>query len=348
MTQLITAVGILVMMLRISKLLTLIAVIMVPLSLLVSMGIITASGRNFKKQQEKLGSLNGFIEEMYNGQYVIQAFNYSGRAKAEFEQINEELCESARSAETFSGIISPITSLVNNFGYMLSAAIGCMFAISGKLTIGNVRSMLQYIRNFSQPFTSIAGMAGNLGAAMAAGQIVAIVGPTGAGKTTLINLLMRFYEINSGTITVDGVDTREMTRKELRSRFGMVLQDTWLFEGTIEENLAYSKDGLTHEQLVEAARSAQADGFIRTLPDSYNMVLSKGSENISQGEKQLLTIARAIVSDPEIMILDEATSNVDTHTELIIQTAMARLMKGRTSFVIAHRLSMIRDADMIL
>lgn len=402
-TQLITAIGIFLMMLKISKVLTIIAVVMVPLSLIASMGVIKASGKSFGEQQEKIGKINGFIEEMYNGQYVVQAFNYQDRAIEQFEAINQSLCQSAKAAEISSGAVTPIITLINNFGYVISAALGCLFALNGQMTIGNIQSMLQYTKNFSQPFTSIAGMAGSLGAALAAGnrifelldaeeeipdpeqgtvpavktgtvefqhvafgytpdnllmtdvnikveagQKVAIVGPTGAGKTTLINLLMRFYEVNSGKIIVDGVDTKAMTRKELRSHFGMVLQDTWLFEGTIEDNLRYGKNGLSHDDIVTAAKSACADGFIRTLPNSYAMMLSKGAENISQGERQLLTIARAIASDPEIMILDEATSNVDTHTELIIQTAMARLMKGRTSFVIAHRLSTIRDADMIL
>ena len=402
-TQVITAVGILLMMLRINPWLTLIAVVMVPLSLIASLGVMKSSAKHFGKQQELLGQMNGFIEEMYNGQSVVQAFNYQERAKLDFEKLNRELQHSSQSAEIASGKISPITSLVNNAGYVVSAVLGCLFVLSGKMTVGNVQSMLQYTKQFSQPFTSIAGMAGSLGAAMAAtkrifelldaeeetpdpkigkvpetsagavefrhvsfgyvadtllmkdvnvtvkpGQKVAIVGPTGAGKTTLINLLMRFYEINSGEILVDGVNTKEMTRKDLRNHFGMVLQDTWLFEGSIMENLAYSREGLTENEVIAASKAACADGFIRTLPGAYDMELSKGAENISQGERQLLTIARAMVSDPEIMILDEATSNVDTHTEQKIQLAMSQLMKGRTSFVIAHRLSTIKDADMIL
>ena len=402
-TQVITAVGILLMMLRINPWLTLIAVVMVPLSLIASLGVMKSSAKHFGKQQELLLQMNGFIEEMYNGQSVVQAFNYQERAKLDFEKLNRELQHSSQSAEIASGKISPITSLVNNAGYVVSAVLGCLFVLSGKMTVGNVQSMLQYTKQFSQPFTSIAGMAGSLGAAMAAakrifelldaeeetpdpkignvpetsagavefrhvsfgyvadtllmkdvnvtvkpGQKVAIVGPTGAGKTTLINLLMRFYEINSGEILVDGVNTKEMTRKDLRNYFGMVLQDTWLFEGSIMENLAYSREGLTENEVIAASKAACADGFIRTLPGAYDMELSKGAENISQGERQLLTIARAMVSDPEIMILDEATSNVDTHTEQKIQLAMAQFMKGRTSFVIAHRLSTIKDADMIL
>ncbi len=402
-TQVITAIGILLMMLRINLWLALIAVIMVPISIISALGVMKASSKHYGKQQELLGDLNGFIEEMYNGQSVVQAYNYQERANRKFDELNQALQSSAQSADIASGAISPITSLVNNAGYVVSAVLGCLFVLSGKMTVGNVQAMLQYTKQFSQPFTSIAGMAGSFGAAMAAanrifdlldaeeeipdpengkvpqvsggavefshvafgytkdrllmtdvnvsvkpGQKVAIVGPTGAGKTTLINLLMRFYEINSGEITVDGVNTKDMTRKELRSHFGMVLQDTWLFEGTIADNLSYSRDGLTEEQVVTAAQAAGADTFIRTLPSGYDMVLSQGAENVSQGERQLLTIARAFAADPEIMILDEATSNVDTHTEQMIQKAMAQLMKGRTSFVIAHRLSTIKDADMIL
>lgn len=402
-TQVITAIGILLMMLRISPWLTLIAVIMVPLSLMASAGVMKASARHYGDQQELMGQMNGFIEEMYHGQSVIQTYNYQQRANRDFDALNCALQNSSQRAETASGTISPLTSLVNNAGYVVIAVIGCLSVLSGRMTVGNVQAMLQYTKQFSQPFTSIANMAGSFGAAMAAarrifdlldaeeeipdpepgqqpqitggtvdfrhvafgytpdkllmqdvnfsvepGQKIAIVGPTGAGKTTLINLLMRFYEINSGEILVDGIDIRKMTRQELRSHFGMVLQDTWLFEGTIWENLAYGRDGITEDEIVAAAEAACADGFIRTLPGSYNMVLSEGAENISQGERQLLTIARAFGSDPGILILDEATSNVDTHTEQKIQKAMARLMKGRTSFVIAHRLSTIKDADVIL
>lgn len=309
------------------------------------------------------------MEEMYNGQSIVQTFNYQERAKMRFSQLNEALKTSSRKAETTAGAISPITTLVNNLGYVLCAAIGCLWAIAGKIAVGNVQAMLEYTWRFAEPFSAIAGMVGSFGAAASAGnrifslldaeeeqpdakecivpsdrsgqvtfenvtfgytpdrllmhginltvkpgQKVAVVGPTGAGKTTLINLLMRFYEVNGGSIQVDGVKITDMSK----------------------------------EKIVEAARSACAHSFIKTLPGGYEMFLSKGAENISQGERQLLTIARAIASDPEIMILDEATSNVDTHTEVLIQKAMAELMKGRTSFVIAHRLSTIRDADMIL
>lgn len=402
-TQIITAIGIFIMMIMISPKLTFIPVLMVPLSLISAAGVMKASGRHYGCQQEFLGKLNGYIEEIYNGQQVVQLFNYQQKAKEKFEELNQKLRDSARKAETTAGAISPITTLVNDLGYVLCAAIGCIWAIAGKITVGNVQAMLEYTRKFAEPFSSLAGMAGSIGAAAAAGkriftlldeeeevpdatirlvpkehegsvtfhnvsfgytenrllmknvnlnvksgQKVAIVGPTGAGKTTLINLLMRFYELNGGSISVDGIDIKEMSRKELRSRFGMVLQDTWLFEGTISANIGYAKENMEKEKIISAAKSACAHSFIKTLPGGYDMILSKGAENISQGERQLLTIARAIAADPEIMILDEATSNVDTHTEMLIQKAMQELMKGRTSFVIAHRLSTIRDADIIL
>ena len=402
-TQIITAIGILFMMLAISPKLTIIPVIMVPLSLLSAAGVMKSSGKHYEKQQQMLGQLNGYIEEMYNGQLIIQSFNYQERAKEQFSSLNKELQSSSYKAETTAGSVSPITTLVNDMGYVVCAAIGCLRAISGLITVGNVQAMLEYTRRFAEPFSSLAGMAGSFGAAKAAGdrifalldaeeelpdtehgiipkdrsgsvtfqnvqfgytpdrllmngvnltikpgQKVAIVGPTGAGKTTLINLLMRFYEIGGGRISVDGVNICDMPRNELRDRFGMVLQDTCLFEGTIADNLGYAEENMDRDKIIAAAKSACAHSFIKTLPGGYDMKLSKGAENISQGERQLLTIARAIASDPEIMILDEATSNVDTHTEVLIQRAMAQLMKGRTSFVIAHRLSTIRDADMIL
>ena len=402
-TQITTAVGVLVMMLAISPALTVIPVVMVPLSLLSAAGVMKASEKHYGQQQNLLGSLNGYVEEMYNGQQVVQAFNHQKQAKKKFRALNEALRDSARKAEVTAGSVSPITTLVNDMGYVVCAAIGCLWAIAGKIAVGNVQAMLEYTWRFAEPFSSLAGMVGSFGAAAAAGgrifalldaeeeipdpqspavpkehngrvvfhqvkfgytpdrllmkgvdlavepgQKVAIVGPTGAGKTTLINLLMRFYEINGGSIQVDGADIRQMSRAELRDRFGMVLQDTWLFEGTIADNIAYAETDMDREKVIASARSACAHSFIKTLPGGYDMVLSKGAENISQGERQLITIARAIASDPEILILDEATSNVDTHTEVLIQKAMAELMKGRTSFVIAHRLSTIRDADMIL
>lgn len=402
-TQVITAVGILFMMLSISPKLTLIPVIMVPLSLLSAAGVMKSGGKHYERQQALLGELNGYIEEMYNGQQIVQAFSYQNKATEQFHALNEALKSSSYKAETTAGAVSPITTFVNDMGYVTCALIGCLRAVGGFIAIGNVQAMLEYTHQFAEPFSSLAGMAGTFGAAKAAGdrifalldaeeelpeaentvvpeersgsvtfqnvqfgytkdrllmkdvnltvkpgQKVAIVGPTGAGKTTLINLLMRFYEVNSGAISVDGVNIKDMSREELRSRFGMVLQDTWLFEGTIADNLGYAAENMDRDSIIAAAKSACAHNFIKTLPDGYDMKLSKGAENISQGERQLLTIARAIASDPEIMILDEATSNVDTHTEILIQRAMTQLMKDRTSFVIAHRLSTIRDADMIL
>lgn len=402
-TQVATAVGVLLMMIAISPVLSLIPIVMVPLSLFSAAGVMKASEKHYRRQQELLGQLNGYVEEMYNGQSVVQTFNYQKRAKEEFAKLNEDLKISSQKAETTAGTVSPITTLVNDLGYVLCAAIGCLWAIVGKITVGNVQAMLEYTWRFAEPFSAIAGMVGSFSAACAAGnrifslmdaeeevpdpeecvvpqknsgsvtfqnvsfgytpdrmlmkninltvkpgQKVAVVGPTGAGKTTLINLLMRFYELNSGSILVDGVKITDMSREELRNRFGMVLQDTWLFEGSIADNIGYAKDHMEKEKIKTAAKSACAHSFIKTLPGGYDMVLGKGAENISQGERQLLTIARVIAADPEIMILDEATSNVDTHTEVLIQKAMAELMKGRTSFVIAHRLSTIRDADMIL
>lgn len=402
-TQVTTAIGVLLMMIAISPTLSIIPIVMVPLSLFSAAGVMKASEKYYQQQQGLLGELNGYIEEIYNGQDVVQTFNYQERAKNHFSKLNEKLKISSQKAETTAGAISPITTLVNDLGYVLCAAIGCLWAIVGKITVGNVQAMLEYTWRFAEPFSTIAGMVGSFSAANAAGnrifalldaeediadkencivpksnkgsvsfenvsfgyspdhllmkrihlnvlpgQKVAIVGPTGAGKTTLINLLMRFYEVNSGSILVDGVKTSDITREELRNRFGMVLQDTWLFEGTIRDNIGYAEDDMPMERIVASAKSACAHNFIKTLPGGYEMMLNKGAENLSQGERQLLTIARALASDPEIMILDEATSNVDTHTELLIQRAMAELMKGRTSFVIAHRLSTIRDADMIL
>ena len=402
-TQVTTAIGVLLMMIAISPTLSIIPIVMVPLSLFSAARVMKASEKYYQQQQGLLGELNGYIEEIYNGQDVVQTFNYQERAKNHFSKLNEKLKINSQKAETTAGAISPITTLVNDLVYVLCAAIGCLWAIVGKITVGNVQAMLEYTWRFAEPFSTIAGMVGSFSAANAAGnrifalldaeediadkencivpksnkgsvsfenvsfgyspdhllmkrihlnvlpgQKVAIVGPTGAGKTTLINLLMRFYEVNSGSILVDGVKTSDMTREELRNRFGMVLQDTWLFEGTIRDNIGYAEDDMPMERIVASAKSACAHNFIKTLPGGYEMMLSKGAENLSQGERQLLTIARALASDPEIMILDEATSNVDTHTELLIQRAMAELMKGRTSFVIAHRLSTIRDADMIL
>lgn len=403
-TQPIMAIGILIMLFSINGWLALIAVATIPLTFLVSGGTLKASSISFDKQQKLLGDLNGYVEEMYNGQNVVTSFNYQKKANERFKEINELLRKSSNKAEATSGAVMPLTTVVNMIGCAVTALVGCIFALKGGMLLGGVQSAMQYVESFQQPFTTFASMAGQISAAMAAGgrimelldadeevkdpesgkvpekadgsvdfkhvkfgylpdkllmtdvsvhvepgQKIAIVGPTGAGKTTLINLLMRFYEINGGEIWVDGVNSKEMTRQELRRHFGMVLQDTWLFEGTIRDNLKYSTEReVSDEEMEAAAKSVCADTFIHTMPGGYDMMLSKGAENISQGQRQLLTIARAIIANPEIMILDEATSNVDAHTEQVIQNAMATLMKGRTSFVIAHRLSTIRDANVIL
>ena len=403
-SQAISLVGVLIMLLIVNAWLALIAVLMIPGILLLTGPVQKKSGKHYADQQNQLGDVNGFVEEIYNGQNVITSFNYQKRATNHYDEINENLRKTAKSAERYAGFVMPLTQMVSYIGYAAAAIVGCIFAMKGTMTVGNVQSALQYINNFQQPFTTVSQMAGQLSSGLAAGGRIfdlldaeeevpdpedgkvpevcdgsvefrhvqfgytpdnllmkdvslkvepglkcAIVGPTGAGKTTLINLLMRFYEINGGEILVDGVNTTEMTRHELRTHFGMVLQETWLFEGTIRDNLKYGTDReVSEEEMIAAAKSVCADNFIRTMPGGYDMMLSKGTENISQGQRQLLTIARAIIADPEIMILDEATSNVDAHTEQTIQEAMATLQKGRTSFVIAHRLSTIRDANMIL
>ena len=403
-TAVITMIGVLIMLLSINGWLTLIAVAIIPATFLTSIPVMKRGAKSFADQQALLATVNGYVEETFDGQNVVSSFNYQKKAEAEFDVLNEELSTKAEKAEKYSGTITPLTQMVNNIGYAASGLVGCLLVLDGQLTVGSIQSALQYTKTFQQPFTTFAQMSSQLSTAVAAsqrifslldaeeeipdaehgqvpancdgtvefkhvqfgyspdnllmtdvsfqvkpGQKIAIVGPTGAGKTTLINLLMRFYEIGGGEILVDGVNTKEMTRHELRKHFGMVLQDTWLFEGTILDNLKYSTDReVSMEEIEAATKSVCADTFIRTMPGGYDMELSKGAENISQGQRQLLTIARAILADPEIMILDEATSNVDAHTEQAIQNAMAVLLKGRTSFVIAHRLSTIRDANVIL
>lgn len=407
MTQLITSmltlVGIIVMMLRISGWMTLIAFVTLPVSAYVAKLIATRSQKHFKDQQKQLGELNGHVEEMYTGHNIVKAFGREQQSIAHFDKVNDELYQSGYKAQFISGLIFPLLGFINNIGYVLIAVVGGIFVTNGRINVGDIQAFIQYSKQFTQPILQTANIAnilqstvaaaervfevldeeeesidpvnaksiaraegdvtfenvkfgynaetpliGNMNIDVKKGQTVAIVGPTGAGKTTLVNLLMRFYEINEGRITVDGVDTRDMKRSDLRSMFGMVLQDTWLFNGTIQDNIAYGREGASETDIVRAAKAAFADHFIRTLPEGYKTVLNEEASNISQGQKQLLTIARAILADPAILILDEATSSVDTRTEVQIQQAMSRLMEGRTSFVIAHRLSTIRNADLIL
>jgi ATP-binding cassette, subfamily B, multidrug efflux pump len=400
-TSIVTIVGIIIMMLSISPLLTLISIISLPLSIFAIRPILKRSQKHFADQQRKLGQLNGHIEEIYTGHQVVKAFGYEKKASAQFTEVNEELYKAGSKAQFISGIIMPVMFFIGNLSYVLISVVGGILVTQRSISIGDIQAFITYSKQFTQPITQTANIANIIQSTVAAaervfelldeeeemkeqttvnikrangavsfehvdfgygeemliedmnidvlpGQTVAIVGPTGAGKTTMINLLMRFYELNGGKITIDGLDTRNMSRHDLRKNFGMVLQDTWLFNGTIKENIAYGKNGATDEEIFAAARTAHADHFIRTLPDGYETILNEEASNISQGQKQLLTIARAVLADPPIMILDEATSSVDTRTEVFIQKAMNRLMEGRTSFVIAHRLSTIKDADLIL
>lgn len=400
-TSIVTIVGIIIMMLSISPLLTLISIISLPLSIFAIRPILKRSQKHFSDQQRKLGQLNGHIEEIYTGHQVVKAFGYEKKASAQFTEVNEELYKAGSKAQFISGIIMPVMFFIGNLSYVLISVVGGILVTQRSISIGDIQAFITYSKQFTQPITQTANIANIIQSTVAAaervfelldeeeemkeqttvnikrangavsfehvdfgygeeiliedmnidvlpGQTVAIVGPTGAGKTTMINLLMRFYELNGGKITIDGLDTRNMSRNDLRKNFGMVLQDTWLFNGTIKENIAYGKNGATDEEIFAAARTAHADHFIRTLPDGYETILNEEASNISQGQKQLLTIARAVLADPPIMILDEATSSVDTRTEVFIQKAMNRLMEGRTSFVIAHRLSTIKDADLIL
>lgn len=401
-TSVVTIVGVVVMMLTISPLLTLICLVTLPLSAVVTAMIAKRSQGYFVGQQRSLGELNGHVEEMYAGHRIVKAFGHEARSIEKFEDMNGRLYEMGWRAQFVSGVMMPLMSLIGNIGYVFICVVGGILVAGQRIAIGDVQAFIQYARQFSMPITQAANIANIIqstvasaervfelldeteetdGAAAAVpdrpqgavsfrhvrfgyspeaplmddlnlevkpGQTVAIVGPTGAGKTTLVNLLMRFYEIQGGRIAIDGRDIRELERGELRSLFGMVLQDTWLFNGTIRDNIAYGREQASEEEIVRAAAAAHADHFIRTLPDGYDTVLNEEASNLSQGQKQLLTIARAVLADPSILILDEATSSVDTRTEIQIQDAMSRLMEGRTSFVIAHRLSTIRNADLIL
>lgn len=435
-TSVITIIGVIVMMLTISPLLTLICLMTLPLSAIIAMRIAKRSQGYFIGQQRSIGELNGHVEEMYAGQKIIKVFGHEQKSVEQFRTINDKLYESSWRAQFISGIIMPLMGFIGNIGYVLISVVGGIMVAGARIAIGDVQAFIQYARQFSHPIAQASNIANiiqstiasaervfelmdeeeeepdrrleteaeranriassaedkdagvegvgvkeqsgqataiapqvrgevvfrnvrfgyhpndilmnNLNIDVAPGQMVAIVGPTGAGKTTIVNLLMRFYETQGGSITIDGVDIRDYERGKLRSLFGMVLQDTWLFNGTIRDNIAYGREGATEEEVVQAAVAAHADHFIRTLPDGYDTVLNEEASNISQGQKQLLTIARAILADPRILILDEATSSVDTRTEVHIQKAMATLMQGRTSFVIAHRLSTIQGADKIL
>ncbi len=402
-TSIVTVLGVLVMMLTISWQMTLVALLIVPLSLVVVMQIVRNSQRFFSQQQEYLGNVNGHVEEMFGGHTIVKAFNGEKKSIERFEQYNTALYGSAWKAQFFSGIMMPIMSFIGNLGYVGVTILGGWLAIRGAITLGDIQAFIQYVRSFTQPITQLANISNVLQQTVAAaervfeflaveeqaaetsqpvrleqvrgevefrnvhfgylpdkpvirdfsthiqpGRKVAIVGPTGAGKTTIVKLLMRFYDVQQGEIWVDGINIQNFNREDLRCMFGMVLQDTWLFNGTLADNIRYGREQASEEDVVRAARAAHVDHFIRTLPDGYNMVLNEEVTNISQGQKQLLTIARAILADPAMLILDEATSSVDTHTELLIQRAMDTLMQGRTSFIIAHRLSTIRNADTIL
>ena len=416
-TQLITSatsiIGILVMMLSISWQLTLVALCIIPVSLIFVITIVKHSQKYFMQQQEYLGHVNGHIEEMYGGHIVMKAFSGEERSVEAFGAYNDKLYTSAWKSQFLSGLMMPVMNFVSNLGYVVICLLGSMMATGGAMTLGDIQAFTQYVRQFTQPITQVANISNMLqqttaaaervfeflaeeeepadqaivsvnktdapdtddcfhvqgsvqfahvhfgyspdkiiindfSAQIEAGQKVAIVGPTGAGKTTMVKLLMRFYDVNEGAILIDGNDIRSFARNDLRDLFGMVLQDTWLYNGSILENIRYGREDATDEEVYQAAKAAQIDHFVRTLPGGYSMELNEEASNVSQGQKQLLTIARAILSDPKILILDEATSSVDTRTEVLIQKAMDNLMKGRTSFIIAHRLSTIRDADLIL
>lgn len=401
-TSVTTLIGVFIMMMTISPLMTLIALVILPISAFLISVVVKHSQKYFKAQQEYLGDINGTIEESYSGHTIIKAFNREEKVNQDFQETNAKLYSSAWKSQFLSGLMQPIMTFVGNLGYVAVAVTGSMLAVAGSITVGDIQAFIQYVRSFTQPITQIAQVFNMLQSMAAAaerifefldeeeepvtespvrledikgevefehvrfgydpqkpvihdftchvepGSMVAIVGPTGAGKTTMVKLLMRFYDVDSGCIKVDGENVKDFERRNLREAFGMVLQDTWLFKGTIMENIRYGRLNATDEEVIAAAKAANADHFIRTLPGGYAMELNEEASNVSQGQKQLLTIARAILADNRIMILDEATSSVDTRTEQHIQDAMANLMKGRTSFVIAHRLSTIRDADVIL
>ena len=402
-TSVTTVIGVIIMMFSINWLMTLVALTIVPISMVIISLVIKKSQVYFKEQQDYLGHVNGHVEEMYGGHVVMKAFNGEQKSIEKFITYNDKLYDSAWISQFLSGLMMPVMTFVGNLGYVAVTILGGWLAIRNAITVGDIQAFIQYVRSFTQPISQLANISNVLQQTAAAaervfefldedeevpetetplqlpalegcvefqhvrfgynpdkvvikdfsaiaqpGQKVAIVGPTGAGKTTLVKLLMRFYDVDSGSIKIDGHDIREFSRRDLRNMFAMVLQDTWLFNGTVMENIRYGRSEATDAQVYAAANAARVDHFIRTLPESYNMVLNEEASNVSQGQMQLLTIARAILKDPKILILDEATSSVDTRTEILIQKAMDILMKGRTSFIIAHRLSTIRDADLIL
>ncbi len=402
-TSVITIIGVLIMMFSISWQMTLVALMILPLSMILIILIMKRSKKYFRSQQEFLGHANGHVEEVFSGHNIVKAFNREQEAIDEFEELNDTLYDSAWKSQFLSGMMMPLMGFVGNLGSVAVSILGGWLAIKQTIAVGDILSFTQYVRTFTQPIAQVAQISNVLQSTAAAaervfefleeedetpdvenpikldhvdgevefkdvsfgynedkiiinnfsvsikpGQKVAIVGPTGAGKTTIVKLLMRFYDINSGKILIDNHDITDFTRNDLRSMFGMVLQDTWLFNSSIMENIRYGRLNATDEEVIEAAKLAHADHFIRTLPNGYDMELNEEASNVSQGQKQLLTIARAIIADPKILILDEATSSVDTRTEVLIQNAMENLMTGRTSFIIAHRLSTIRDADVIL
>lgn len=406
-TQIITAIctliGILVMMFSISWQMTLISLVILPVSALLVKNIVGKSQKYFKAQQDYLANVNGQVEEVYGGLNIVKVFNAEGKVTNEFEKANDNLCHSAWKSQFLSGLMFPVMNFIGNVGYVAVAVAGGYLAIQGTITVGNIQSFIQYNKQFTQPINQIAQISSMLQAMVAAaervfefleedeekntakqgtsveqlkgnvkfdhvkfgydaektiindfncdvkdGQKIAIVGPTGAGKTTMVKLLMRFYDVTDGAILVDGINIKDFERGELRKMFGMVLQDTWLFGGTVKENIKYGKEDATDDEVIQAAKAAHVHHFIKTLPNGYNSVLNEESSNVSAGQKQLLTIARVILTDPKVLILDEATSSIDTRTEIQIQKAMDNLMEGRTSFIIAHRLSTIKNADLIL
>jgi ATP-binding cassette subfamily B multidrug efflux pump len=402
-TSVVTVIGVLAMMFSISWQMTLVALLIIPLTLLIVQFIVRRSQQYFRQQQDTLGHVNGHIEEMFGGHVEVKAFNMERRSIEKFSSMNNVLYNSAWKSQFLSGVMMPMMNFVGNLGYVGVVVLGGYLAVRKVITVGDIQAFIQYVRSFNQPLMQLANISNilqqtaaaaervfefleeeeetpeteapvaiasvqgqvafrnvrfgynpekvvirNFSAEVRPGMRVAIVGPTGAGKTTLVKLLMRFYDVNDGAILIDGHNVRDYRRADLRREFGMVLQDTWLFNGTIMENIRYGRPEATDEEVIAAAKMAHADHFIRSLPGGYQMVLNEETSNISAGQKQLLTIARAFLIDPPMLILDEATSSVDTHTELLIQEAMRRLMSGRTSFIIAHRLSTIRDADWIL